>query len=188
MPNFIRIIIGALILGAAITLMVFSHWAWGILLVILSILVFVTFVFNEKMLLAQWYLRKENMDGAESMLGKIKNYEKELYKGQWGYYQLLLGLIESRKSPMKSEKYFKKALQFGLMMDHNVALANLSLAGVEMGKRNKREAQRLLKEAEKADKNKLLAEQIKMMKGQMSMLGRTQMVSGGRGRGGFRQF
>lgn len=188
MPNFIRIVLGAILLGAAITLMVFSFWGWGILLVFISILVFVTFIFNEKMLLAQWFLRKENMDKAEHWLNSIKDYEKELYKGQWGYYNLLIGLIESRKSPMKSEKYFKKSLQLGLTMDHNIALANLSLAGVEMGKRNKREALRLLKEAEKVDKNKLLAEQIKMMKGQMSMLDKTQMVSGGRGRGGFRQY
>ncbi|HTN19893.1 MAG TPA: hypothetical protein VL125_05430 [Pelobium sp.] len=186
MPNFIRIIIAGLLLGAAITLMVFSFWGWGILLIFLTILVFVTFIFNERMLLAQWYLRKENMDKAESTLLGIKNYEKELYKGQYGYYNLLIGLIESRKSPMKSEKYFKKALNLGLTMDHNIALANLSLAGVEMGKRNKREAQRLLKEAEKADKNKLLAEQIKMMKGQMSMLDRTQQVRGGKG--SYRQF
>ncbi len=186
MPNFIRIIIAAVLFGAAITLFVFSHWVWGILLVLLSIIVFITFIFNEKMLLAQYFLRKENMQKAESWLNSIKNYERELYKGQLGYYNLLIGLIESRKSPMKSEKYFKKSLTLGLTMDHNIALANLSLAGVEMAKRNKREAQRLLKEAEKADKNKLLADQIKMMKGQMSMLDRTQQVRGGKG--SFRQY
>ncbi len=186
MPNFIRIIISAVLLGIAITLIVFSFWGWGILLIFLAILVFVTFIFNEKMLLAQWYLRKENMDKAESSLLGIKDYEKELYKGQWGYYNLLIGLIESRKAPMKSEKYFKKALQLGLTMDHNIALANLSLAGVEMGKRNKIQATRLLKEAEKADKNKLLADQIKMMKGQMNMLDKTQQVRGGKG--SYRQF
>ncbi|RRN78196.1 DUF2892 domain-containing protein [Pseudoxanthomonas sp. SGD-10] len=188
MPNFIRVVLAAVMLGAAVTLMVFSHWGWGILLVLLSILVGVTYIFNEKMLIAQWFLRKENMEKAEVWLNKISNYEKELYKGQWGYYHLLIGLIESRTSPMKAEKFFKKSLQFGLTMDHNIALANLSLAGVEMAKRNKREAQRLLKEAEKADKNKLMADQIKMMKSQMSMLDRTQVVQGGRGRGGFRQF
>lgn len=186
MPNFIRIIVAAIFLGAAVTLMVFSFWGWGILLIFLALLVFITFVFHERMLLAQWYLRKENMDKAEQTLSGIKDFEKELYKGQWGYYQLLMGLIESRKSPMKSEKYFKRALGYGLTMDHNIALANLSLAGVEMGKRNKREAQRLLKEAEKADKNKLLAEQIKMMKGQMNMLDRTQQVRGGKG--SYRQY
>ncbi len=186
MPNFIRIIIAAIFLGAAVTLMVFSFWGWGILLIFLALLVFITFIFNEKMLLAQWYLRKENMDKSEATLLKIKDYEKELYKAQWGYYNLLIGLIESRKAPMKAEKYFKKALQLGLTMDHNIALANLSLAGVEMAKRNKPQALRLLKEAEKADKNKLMAEQIKMMKGQMNMMDRAQQVRGGKG--SYKQF
>lgn len=181
MPNFIRIIIAALFLGAAVTLMVFSFWGWGILLVFLAILIAVTFIFNERMLIAQWHFRKEKIDKAEVTLMGIKDFEKELFKGQWGYYQLLLGLIESRKAPLRSEKYFKKALQYGLTMDHNIALANLSLAGVEMGKRNKIQAQRLIKEAEKADKNKLLADQIKMMKGQMSMLDKNQQIRGGKG-------
>lgn len=186
MPNFIRIIIGAILLGIAVTLMFVSYWAWGILFILLGVLVLVTFIFNERMLLAQWYLRKENMDKSEACLAGIKNPENELFKGQLGYYNLLLGLIESRKAPMKSEKYFKKSLVLGLTMDHNIALANLSLAGIEMGKRNKREAIRLIKEAEKADKTKILAEQIKMMKGQMSMLDKTQQVRGGKG--SYRQY
>jgi hypothetical protein len=98
-----------------------------------------------------------------------------LNKVQFGYYHLLIGLIESRKSPLKSEKYFKSALSFGLHMDHNVALAKLSLAGIAMTKRNKREAQMYLTEAKKADKNKLLADQIKQMKDQMGMLDKQQV-------------
>ena len=123
MPNFFRLIIAFAILGAAVSLMVFGHWAWGVLVFLLSILVFVTFFFNEKMLIAQFYLRKEDMNKAELWLGKIKNYEKELIKAQHGYYNLLIGLIESRKAPMQSVKDFKKALALGMTMEHNVALA-----------------------------------------------------------------
>ncbi|WP_207427386.1 lipopolysaccharide assembly protein LapB [Pedobacter sp. SYSU D00535] len=184
MPNIVRLILGFALLGSAIALIVFGHWGWGILVILLSILVFVTFFFNEKMLIAQFYLRKENMDMAEQWLSKIKNYEKELIKPQQGYYHLLLGLIESRRAPMQSEKYFKKALSLGMTMDHNIALAKLSLAGIAMAKRNKREATMYLQEAKKADKNKLLAEQIKMMQGQMSQMDRTVVQQ--RGGGGFR--
>lgn len=172
MPNFIRLIIAFAILGAAIALMVFGYWGWGIPLVLVAILVALTFFFNENMLLAQYHLRKENMDNAKVWLDKIKNYEKELVSAQHGYYHLLIGLIESRKAPLQSEKYFKKALSLGMTMDHNVALAKLSLAGIAMAKRNKREASMYLQEAKKADKNKLLADQIKMMKDQMGMLDR----------------
>ena len=176
MPNLVRLIIGFAFIGAAVALMFFSFWGWGSLLIFLSILIFVTYFYNENMLIAQWHLRKDNMPKAEKALGKVKNYEKELNRMQHGYYNLLIGLIESRKAPMKSEKYFKAALNLGLHMDHNIALAKLSLAGIAMGKRNKREAQMYLTEAKKADKNKLLADQIKQMKDQMGMLDKQQQV------------
>ncbi|MES2827561.1 MAG: DUF2892 domain-containing protein [Bacteroidota bacterium] len=175
MPNIVRLILGFVLLGASIALMVFSFWGWGILGVFISILVFVTFFFNENMLLAQWFLRKDNMVKAEAFLKRITDYEKQLIRVQHGYYNLLVGLIESRKAPMQSEKYFKKAVSLGLHMDHNIALAKLSLAGIAMGKRNKREAQMYLTEAKKADKNKLLADQIKQMKDQMVLMDRQQI-------------
>jgi tetratricopeptide (TPR) repeat protein len=164
--------------GAAVALMVFGYWGWGILVFFLALLVLVTFFFNENMLIAQYFLRKENMPKAESWLKKITDYERQLIKAQHGYYHLLIGLIESRKTPLQAEKYFKRALSLGMTMDHNVALAKLSLAGIAMAKRNKREATMYLQEAKKADKNKLLAEQIKMMKDQMGQIDRT-VVKGG---------
>jgi hypothetical protein len=178
MPNIIRLIAALALLGGSIAVIIFGSWGWGILGIILALLVFVTFFFNEKMLLAQYYLRKENMEKAEAWLNKIANYERELISVQHGYYQLLLGLIESRKAPLQSEKYFKRALSLGMTMDHNVALAKLSLAGIAMAKRNKREATMYLQEAKKADKNKLLAEQIKMMQAQMGQLDKSQQVRG----------
>lgn len=173
MPNFIRLIISFALFGAAVTLMVFSYWGWGILILLLALLVLVTFFFNENMLIAQYFLRKDNMAKAEQWLSRITNYEKQLLSAQHGYYNLLIGLIESRKAPMQAEKYFKRALSLGMTMDHNTALAKLSLAGIAMAKRNKREATMYLQEAKKADKNKLLAEQIKMMQGQMTQMDRT---------------
>lgn len=176
MSNLVRLIIGFAFVGAAVALFIFGFWGWGILLIFLSLFVFITYFYNEKMLIAQWYLRKDNMNKAETWLLRIKSFEKELNRMQHGYYNLLIGLIESRKAPMKSEKYFKQALNLGLHMDHNIALAKLSLAGIAMGKRNKREAQMYLTEAKKADKNKLLADQIKQMKDQMGLMDRQQQV------------
>jgi len=182
MSNIVRLIISCVVAGAGIALCVFGFWGWGILVFFLGGLILLTFFFNENMLIAQFYLRKENTDKATLWLDKITDYEKQLIKNQHGYYNLLLGLMESRKAPMKSEKYFKKALQLGMKMSHNVALAKLSLAGIAMAKRNKREAQMYLSEATKDDKNKLLADQIKMMKAQMAQMDK-QVV-----RGGYRQY
>lgn len=183
MTNILRLIISCVFFGAAVTLCVFGFWWWGVLVLFLGGIILLSFFFNENMVLAQWYLRKEQADKADQWLLKITNYEKQLNKSQHGYYNLLMGLIESRKAPMKSEKYFKKSLQLGMRMSHNVALAKLSLAGISMAKRNKREAQMYLSEATKDDKNKLLTEQIKMMKAQMAQMDKQQVV-----RGGFRQY
>jgi len=174
MSNIVRIILSSLLLIGTVVLFWFGHWGWGILGILLTIIAWVTVFFNENMLIAQWYFRKQDVTKAEKWLNKIKNYEKQLISAQHGYYHLLLGLIESQRAPMQSEKFFKKALSLGLHMDHNVALAKLSLAGVAMAKRNKREAERLLQEAKRADKNKLLADQIKMMKEQMALLDKQQ--------------
>ena len=175
MSNIVRIVIATLLLIGTIALFVIGHWGWGILGIFITILAIVTVFFNENMLIAQFYLRKENMGKAGQWLGRITNYERQLIRTQHGYYHLLLGLLESQKSPMQSEKFFKKSLSLGLHMGHNVALAKLSLAGIAMAKRNKREATKYLQEAKKADKNKLLADQIKMMKDQMGMMDRQQI-------------
>src|SRR6185437_4633347 len=183
MSNIIRFIIACVFFVGAVALCVFGFWWWGILTLFVGGLFLLTFFFNENMILAQWFLRREKTDKAEAWLLKITDYEQQLYKGQHGYYNLLIGMIESRKAPLKAEKYFKKALSLGMKMSHNTALAKLSLAGIAMAKRNKREAQMYLQEATRDDKNKLLADQIKMMKGQMAQMDKQQVV-----RGGYRQF
>lgn len=180
MLNIVRLVVACVIMGGAIALMVFGHWGWGIPVFLIGALVLASFFFNENMIIAQWYLRKENTTAAENWLMKVTDYEKQLHRNQHGYYNLLVGLIESRKAPLKSEKYFKKALSLGMLMSHNNALAKISLAGIAMAKRNKREAQMYLAEASKDDKNKLLADQIKMMKGQMAQMDK-QVQRGFRG-------
>ena len=183
MSNIVRLIVACVVMGAAVAMCVFGIWGWGILVLFLGGFVLLSYFFNENMIMAQWFLRKEKPEKAEVWLLKITDYEKQLKKAQHGYFNLLIGLIETRKAPMKSEKYFKKALSLGMKMSHNTALAKLSLAGIAMAKRNKREAQMYLQEAAKDDKNKLLTEQIKMMKGQMAQMDKQQVV-----RGGYRQF
>jgi hypothetical protein len=178
MSNIVRLIAACVFFGAAVALCVFSFWGWGILVLLLGGIILLSFFFNENMIISQYFLRKENTEKSEVWLLKISDYEKQLHKNQHGYYNLLIGLIESRKAPLKSEKYFKKALQLGMNMSHNTALAKLSLAGIAMAKRNKREATMYLQEASKDDKNKLLADQIKMMKQQMAQMDK-QVIKGG---------
>jgi len=79
----------------------------------------------------------------------------------------LKGLIVSQTNMNEAEKYFKTAISFGLNMDHDLAMAKLNLAGIAFTKRRKLEAQKLLQEAQRLDKNGMLTDQIKMMKNQM---------------------
>ncbi len=121
-------------------------------------------------LLAFLRMRKQDLVGTQKWLDKINNPEKALTTKQQGYYNYLHGIIHSQKNLTQAEKYFKKALKFGLTMDYDVAMAKLSLAGIAMQKRRKREATTLLQEAKKLDKNNMLTEQIKMMQQQMKKI------------------
>ena len=171
MLKYSRFALGVISFILAIYLFVIGQIAWGLLAILFSAIFVLVFFRNENMVAAFFYLRKNNLDRAYYFLKRIKNPESVLLKGQQAYYYFLVGTCESQKSIFQAEKYYKKALAIGLRMDHDIAMAKLSLAGVAMSKGNKREAQNLLAEAKKHDKNKMLTEQIRMMQQQMGMVG-----------------
>ncbi|MBS9768459.1 MAG: DUF2892 domain-containing protein [Flavobacteriaceae bacterium] len=142
----------------------------GICLLLLVGLVILFYYKNEILLLAFWQLRKQNFAGAQKWLSKIKNPSGALVQKQEGYYNFLNGIIVSQTNITQAEKFFKKALSFGLNMKHDEAMAKLQLAGIAMTKRRKREATTLINEAKKLDSQNVLAEQIKMMKQQLKKI------------------
>ena len=167
--NF-KLIIAALIIGFAGYQFYEGYIGNGIFLILLSLIFIFLYFRNEMILLAFLRMRKQDLVGTQKWLDKINNPEKALTTKQQGYYNYLHGIIHSQKNLTKAEKYFKKALKFGLTMDYDVAMAKLSLAGIAMQKRRKREATTLLREAKKLDKNNMLTEQIKMMQQQMKKI------------------
>jgi hypothetical protein len=133
--------------------------------------IFVLFYFkNEFILLAFLQLRKQNFAGASKWLSYIKNPSTALIKKQEGYYNFLQGIMVSQTNMTQAEKFFKKALSLGLNMQHDIAMAKLQLAGIAMTKRRKREATMLMNEAKKLDTQKVLADQIKMLKEQLKKI------------------
>src|ERR1700760_4650857 len=92
MSNIIPLIIACVVAAAGVAMCVFGIWGWGILVFFIGGIILLTYFFNENMIIAQFYMRKENMDKAEQWLNKISDYEKQLKKSQHGYYNLLLGL------------------------------------------------------------------------------------------------
>jgi len=115
-------------------------------------------------------MRKNDVAKAEKALAGIRNPEKSLIKGQLAYYFLLMGMIESQRKVGKAETLLKRALNTGLRLDQDKALAKLNLAGIALTKRRKKEAQILLTEVKKLDKNGALAEQTKYIKQQMKRI------------------
>ena len=125
---------------------------------------------NEFIFLAFLKLRKQDFNGTKKWLNKIKNPEKILVKKQIGYYHYLHGIIETQKNLTLAEKSFRKALSFGLSMNTDLAMAKLSLAGILIQKRRKREAAILIGEAKKSDKHNMLGEQIRLLKTQIKKI------------------
>ena len=124
------------------------------------------------------------MIGAEKWLNKIRNPKSALIRKQQGYYNYMRGLIISQTNMNHAEKFFRNAIDLGLNMDHDLAMAKLNLSGILFTKRRKIEAQKLLKEAQELDKQGMLKEQIKMMKNQMK---RGNMPNQHYNRGDFRR-
>lgn len=165
-----KLIIAGLITAWAIYQFVEGEIGNGISLILLSLIFVFLYFRNEMILLAFLRMRKQDLVGTQKWLSKIRNPEAALTTKQQGYYNYLHGIIFSQTNLTQAEKYFKKALKFGLTMDYDVAMAKLSLAGIAMQKRRKREATTLLREAKKLDKNNMLADQIKMMQQQLKKI------------------
>ncbi|WP_417360790.1 DUF2892 domain-containing protein [Galbibacter sp.] len=166
----IKLVIAGLILVYAIYQFVEGFIGNGIFLILLAgIFVFLYFR-NEFILLAFLRMRKQDFAGTDKWLNKIKNPQTALTTKQHGYYNYIKGIMTSQTNLTQAEKYFKKALKLGLSMDYDVAMTKLSLAGISMQKRRKREATLLLNEAKKIDKQNMLKDQIKMMQDQLKKI------------------
>ena len=126
----IKLILAGLILIYAVYQFVEGNIGNGIALIFLAG-IFVFFYFrNEFILLSFLRMRKQDLEGTEKWLQKIKNPQAALTTKQQGYYNYLYGIIYSQKNLTQAEKYFKKAIKLGLNMNYDLAMAKLSLAGI----------------------------------------------------------
>lgn len=170
MNKYVKIVIAALLIIAGLYLMIFTRsLGWGIVIFLLAALPIFLFFKNEYILLAFWQLRKQNMEKAVTHLNKITNYQNQLHKSQYGYFHYLQGLTLAQEHPTKVEPLMKKALEYGLNMKHDRAMATLNLAASAISKGRKQEGQKLLEEAKRLDTAGMMTDQIKMMKDQLKM-------------------
>lgn len=169
-PKIIKLILAILSLGYGIYQFIDDYIGNGILFVLLSGMFVLLYFKNEIIFLSFLRLRKQDFEGTEKWLNRIPNIERNLVRKQQGYYYYLMGIIQSQKNLTQAEKYFKTALKLGLSMNHDLAMAKMSLAGIYLQKRRKREAQQLLTEAKKLDKHGMLTGQMKMIQQQMKKI------------------
>src|SRR5690606_21219557 len=154
----IKLALAVLLFITAIWQFTESYIGNGIFLILIALIVILIYFKNEIIIMAFLKLRKQDFAGAQKWLNKIKNPEGALVKKQQGYYYYLNGLMVVQTNLNQAEKYFKKAVELGLSMDADLALAKLNLAGIAMTKRRKQEATSLLNEAKKLDKHNMLKE------------------------------
>lgn len=166
----IKLILAGLIIVTGIWQMAEGNIGNGIFLILLSAIPIFLYFKNEFILLAFLKLRKQDFPGAQKWLAYIKNPDTALVQKQQGYFNYLHGIMLSQTNLLQAEKYFKKAIELGLNMDMDLAVAKLNLAGVAMTRRRKLEATNLLNEAKKLDKQNMLKDQIVMMKEQMKKM------------------
>ena len=169
MNKYIKFVIAGLMIAAGIYLMMNRNIGWGIVVVLLSSIPVLLFFKNEFILAAFWYLRKQNMEKATKWLSKITNFESQLHRSQYGYFHYLQGLTFAQDHPQKVEPLMKKALEYGLNMKHDRAMATLNIAAGAMQKGRRQEAIKLLEEAKRLDSAGMMTEQIKMLKDQLKM-------------------
>lgn len=173
MNKNIKLVAAGLLIALGIYMMFFSGRGsvigWGVVVFLLSVIPIALYFKNEYILLAFWQLRKQNIEKAKQWLSGITNFQGQLHKSQYGYFHYLQGLTLAQENPVKVEPLMRKALEYGLNMKQDRAMATLNLAASAISKGRKQEGAKLLEEAKKLDSSGLMADQIKMMKEQLKM-------------------
>jgi len=161
--NF-KLVLTALTVIIAVWQFTESNIGNGIFLLLLAGIFVLLYFKNEFIILAFLKLRKQDFDGANKWLDKIKDPHTALVPKQEGYYNYLKGIMLSQTNLKDAEKHLKKAVALGLNMDQDMAMAKLNLAGIAISKGRKIEATALLTEVKKLDKQGMLKDQVAMMK------------------------
>lgn len=171
MNKNIKLVIASLLIVLGLYMIFFTRsMGWGFVVFFLSAFPILLYFKNEYILLAFWQLRKQNMPKGKEWLQQITNYKSQLHRSQYGYFHYLMGLSFAQdNSPKKVEPYMKKALEYGLNMKQDRAMATLNLAATAIASGRRQEGQKLLKDAEKLDSAGMMTDQIKMMKEQLRM-------------------
>lgn len=162
--RIIKIVLAAAFIGLGVWQLVEEEIGNGIFLIILSAFPILLIFRHEMILMAFWYLRKQNFDKADKFLNKIKKPD-QLIRRQRAYYYYLNGLMlmNKHRKLSKAEQALRKSLKIGLGMKHDAAMAKLQLATIAISKRRKREAKMLIGEVKKMKESSMFKDQIRQV-------------------------
>ena len=164
----IRCILSAFSLFLLVYSFATGHWGWGIVMILVTALVVLTFFRNQYVILALNQMRVGNHEKAHDYLKKISRPDL-LPKKQHAYVIYLKAMLGTQELGFaKSEQMLRNALQLGLRTKQDNAVARLHLSGICAQTGRRQEALTLLNEAKKLDENNMLKDQITMMKSQLS--------------------
>ena len=113
-PKFIKIVLAIASLGYAVYQFIEGNIGNGIAMIFLAGIFVFLYYKNELILLSFLRLRKQDFDGTQLWLNRIKKPESALTQKQQGYFYFLHGVIEAQKNLTKAERHFKKAISLGI--------------------------------------------------------------------------
>ncbi len=166
----IRCLVAAATLGLTVYSFATGHWGWGIVMILVSALVILSFFRNESMILALNQMRVGNHEKAGKYLNRITRPDL-LPRKQHAYVIYLQAMLGTQTLGfVKSEQMLRKALALGLRTAQDNAVAKMHLAGICAQTGRKTEAVTLLSEAKKLDKNGIMKDQISQMQKQLTQV------------------
>lgn len=147
-----------------------GYWGWGIVMILVTALIILSFFRNENMLLALNQMRIGNHEKANKYLKRISRPDL-MPRKQHAYILYLQAMLGTQELGFaRSEQMLRKAMTLGLRTAQDQAVAKMHLAGICAQTGRKTEAQTLLSEAKKLDKNGVMREQITTMQKQLTQV------------------
>lgn len=146
-----------------------GYWGWGIVMILLTAIISLSFFRNENMILGLNQMRLGNTDKAKYYMNKI-THPQFMPRKQHAYVVFLQAVLNTQELGFaKSETLLRKALALGLRTGQDNAVARMHLSGICAQTGRKSEAVSLLAEAKKLDATGAMREQITMMQKQLQI-------------------
>ncbi len=167
LPSSIRILAIIVTLAAGVFLLFYQEWIWGGLAIgLTAYLAYVQFRLGP-VVLGLRYLYRGNVAKCEREINKVKYPDKIPGKLQ-GYYYFCQGYIHHHhKRQAEAAAAFASALEKGLRMENDQAVAHVSIAHYEASQGKKAQANKHLKAAKELKHNEAVDSAIQQVEQQL---------------------